>query len=131
MVEWSITAVLKTAALRGAGGSNPSLSAHKGNLRVTFFRYVGRHPTPRPGESCPVPLRKRPFGPGANPFFLSKGLISKPLVRLFYWQTISGNLHKIKQNKNKEAGETKKMTSNTVGSHPLYALRGSNPGPID
>ena len=27
MVEWSITAVLKTAALRGAGGSNPSLSA--------------------------------------------------------------------------------------------------------
>ena len=23
------------------------------------------------------------------------------------------------------------MTSNTVGSHPLYALRGSNPGPID
>lgn len=41
------------------------------------------------------------------------------------------NLHKRKQNKNKEAGETKKMTSNTVGSHPLYALRGSNPGPID
>ena len=30
MVEWSITAVLKTAALRGAGGSNPSLSANKG-----------------------------------------------------------------------------------------------------
>ena len=27
MVEWSITAVLKTAALKGAGGSNPSLSA--------------------------------------------------------------------------------------------------------
>ena len=27
MVEWSITAVLKTAAPRGTGGSNPSLSA--------------------------------------------------------------------------------------------------------
>ena len=29
MVEWSITAVLKTAALKGAGGSNPSLSAEQ------------------------------------------------------------------------------------------------------
>lgn len=29
MVEWSITAVLKTAVLRGTGGSNPSLSAIK------------------------------------------------------------------------------------------------------
>ena len=29
MVEWSITAVLKTAVLRGTGGSNPSLSAQK------------------------------------------------------------------------------------------------------
>ena len=27
MVEWSITAVLKTAVLKGTGGSNPSLSA--------------------------------------------------------------------------------------------------------
>ena len=27
MVEWSITAVLKTAVLQGTGGSNPSLSA--------------------------------------------------------------------------------------------------------
>ena len=27
MVEWSITAVLKTAVPRGTGGSNPSLSA--------------------------------------------------------------------------------------------------------
>ena len=27
MVEWSITTVLKTVAPRGAGGSNPSLSA--------------------------------------------------------------------------------------------------------
>ena len=31
MVEWSITAVLKTAVLRGTGGSNPSLSANKKN----------------------------------------------------------------------------------------------------
>ena len=30
MVEWSITAVLKTAVPRGTGGSNPSLSAIKG-----------------------------------------------------------------------------------------------------
>ena len=29
MVEWSITAVLKTVELRGSGGSNPSLSAKK------------------------------------------------------------------------------------------------------
>ena len=29
MVEWSITTVLKTVALRGAGGSNPSLSAKR------------------------------------------------------------------------------------------------------
>ena len=36
MVEWSITAVLKTAVPRGTGGSNPSLSANKGvNQRVT------------------------------------------------------------------------------------------------
>ena len=27
MAEWSIAAVLKTAVLRGTGGSNPSLSA--------------------------------------------------------------------------------------------------------
>ena len=27
VVEWSITAVLKTAVLQGTGGSNPSLSA--------------------------------------------------------------------------------------------------------
>ena len=29
MAEWSIAAVLKTVELRGSGGSNPSLSAHK------------------------------------------------------------------------------------------------------
>ena len=34
MVEWSITAVLKTAVPRGTGGSNPSLSAKK---RFTNF----------------------------------------------------------------------------------------------
>ena len=38
MVEWSITAVLKTAVPRGTGGSNPSLSANKGvNQQVTRF----------------------------------------------------------------------------------------------
>ena len=36
MVEWSITAVLKTAVLRGTGGSNPSLSAERtGQNRTT------------------------------------------------------------------------------------------------
>ena len=29
MVEWSITAVLKTVELKGSGGSNPSLSAKR------------------------------------------------------------------------------------------------------
>ena len=33
MVEWSITAVLKTAVLRGTGGSNPSLSAYDAEYR--------------------------------------------------------------------------------------------------
>ena len=33
MVEWSITAVLKTAVPKGTGGSNPSLSA---KLKVSF-----------------------------------------------------------------------------------------------
>ena len=38
MVEWSITAVLKTAVPKGTGGSNPSLSAMKGvNQRVVRF----------------------------------------------------------------------------------------------
>ena len=40
VVEWSITAVLKTAVPRGTGGSNPSLSAsHKKreSLRFPFF----------------------------------------------------------------------------------------------
>ena len=34
MVEWSITAVLKTAVLRGTGGSNPSLSAISPDYQV-------------------------------------------------------------------------------------------------
>ena len=36
MVEWSITAVLKTAVLRGTGGSNPSLSANR--LQISKYR---------------------------------------------------------------------------------------------
>lgn len=39
MVEWSITAVLKTAVLKGTGGSNPSLSAKKQLTRLLFLRY--------------------------------------------------------------------------------------------
>ena len=75
---------------------------------LPFFVMFGRQPTSRPGESCPVPTPQASLRAKRESFFLSKGLISKPLVRLYYWQTISGNLHKRKQNKNKEAGETKK-----------------------
>ncbi len=39
MVEWSITAVLKTAVLQGTGGSNPSLSAIKG-VNQAFARFT-------------------------------------------------------------------------------------------
>ena len=41
MVEWSITAVLKTAVPRGTGGSNPSLSANSRNSTSYgyFFDY--------------------------------------------------------------------------------------------
>ena len=39
MVEWSITAVLKTAVLRGTGGSNPSLSALRSLLISAGFFY--------------------------------------------------------------------------------------------
>ena len=39
MVEWSITAVLKTAVPRGTGGSNPSLSATKG-VNQAFARFT-------------------------------------------------------------------------------------------
>ena len=34
MVEWSITVVLKTTVLRGTGGSNPSLSAKKKDVKL-------------------------------------------------------------------------------------------------
>ena len=46
MVEWSITAVLKTAVPRGTGGSNPSLSAKKGILLgfLFFAPFEGSHP---------------------------------------------------------------------------------------
>ena len=40
VVEWSITAVLKTAVLRGTGGSNPSLSATK-TYKMMNFNLVG------------------------------------------------------------------------------------------
>ena len=42
VVEWSITAVLKTAVPRGTGGSNPSLSAEskKGNHYDSLFLYL-------------------------------------------------------------------------------------------
>ena len=36
MAEWSIAAVLKTVELRGSGGSNPSLSAKKGENRIAM-----------------------------------------------------------------------------------------------
>ena len=36
MVEWSITAVLKTAVPRGTGGSNPSLSAETNLQDIDF-----------------------------------------------------------------------------------------------
>ncbi len=43
VVEWSITAVLKTAVLRGTGGSNPSLSATERDeqfVRRAFFVFL-------------------------------------------------------------------------------------------
>ena len=44
MVEWSITAVLKTVELRGSGGSNPSLSARKlENQAVKRFTHKFTH----------------------------------------------------------------------------------------
>ena len=38
MVEWSITAVLKTVELKGSGGSNPSLSAN--HLKLSAKRWA-------------------------------------------------------------------------------------------
>ena len=39
VVEWSITAVLKTAVLRGTGGSNPSLSATERDEQICSSRF--------------------------------------------------------------------------------------------
>ena len=55
MAEWSIAAVLKTVVLRGTGGSNPSLSARKRQIKysnlfegfLSAFFYI------------PTPLQKR------------------------------------------------------------------------
>ena len=44
MVEWSITAVLKTAALRGAGCSNPSLSANNAENQQVTNLHPDLHP---------------------------------------------------------------------------------------
>ena len=46
MVEWSITAVLKTAVLRGTGGSNPSLSAKSSANAGLFFFALRRDVSP-------------------------------------------------------------------------------------
>ena len=44
MVEWSITAVLKTVELRGSGGSNPSLSARNAEFQqITRFTHNLTH----------------------------------------------------------------------------------------
>ena len=83
MVEWSITAVLKTAALRGAGGSNPSLSAHKGNLRVTFFSLCSGCLTPRRGFFQSLRFVKASLRAERESLSLRKGLMSKTLVRPF------------------------------------------------
>ena len=40
MVEWSITTVLKTVALRGAGGSNPSLSALNCRNSLSYGNFI-------------------------------------------------------------------------------------------
>ena len=72
MVEWSITAVLKTAVLRGTGGSNPSLSAKKScksfDLQDFFFLHSEKVPLEVPKSllrhfksSNPFISKKRPF----------------------------------------------------------------------
>ena len=73
MVEWSITAVLKTAVLRGTGGSNPSLSANKGRqaLLGVFFCCVcepGSHVLSVASlcESVPLGRARIPLSPPFN-----------------------------------------------------------------
>ena len=65
MVEWSITAVLKTVELKGSGGSNPSLSAN--HLKLSAKRWAffvqGRQ------ELAPVrACAKKPIGRQAVSF---------------------------------------------------------------
>ena len=43
VVEWSITAVLKTVELKGSGGSNPSLSATRAACRASGGLYLFPH----------------------------------------------------------------------------------------
>jgi hypothetical protein len=40
VVEWSITAVLKTVELQGSGGSNPSLSANKTKTALSLLKWL-------------------------------------------------------------------------------------------
>ena len=75
---------------------------------LPLFSLCREIPHPTAGGALLRSTSQVPLRAGRESLFLSKGLISKPLVRLFYWQTTSGNIHKRKQNKNKEAGETKK-----------------------
>ena len=91
MVEWSITAVLKTAVPRGTGGSNPSLSANKGvNQQVMRFT-----PFSTPKNLRATPPKTAILG-GAN-HLLSlhrEGYISPPTPLNFsmkatiFWKTL-------------------------------------------
>ena len=47
MAEWSNAAVLKTVEGNTSGGSNPSLSARKGNRKVSFFLLKDENPLVR------------------------------------------------------------------------------------
>ena len=69
VVEWSITAVLKTAVLRGTGGSNPSLSATERDEQICssrffcmFYKSANYAPFPlalfTPPPKGPPPLRQ-------------------------------------------------------------------------
>ena len=58
VVEWSITAVLKTAVLRGTGGSNPSLSAEKRAAKVARFFLCPKICT----QNAPIPFIRIPAG---------------------------------------------------------------------
>lgn len=47
VVEWSITAVLKTVELKGSGGSNPSLSARKWLVGIYRPFFIKSKKTPK------------------------------------------------------------------------------------